>query len=445
MFLSDLDIYTQQKRKVLEMKDFWEYLIKNRVLITVFQIFLCSIIYCFRENMYITPQTIAYINLIAACVLVLLFYQASRKNHIRWSYILCVASALFIFNRLYDKAAFIAIFHFEQTYFFIASGVISVLVVVYPYLKRFVKAFIAVLSKSLGSWANEQTKQDEQHQQKAEERQRKAEQKRTAQQPRDKFSPSSGTSNPAVDAEMLENTFEGTAEGAESQGKSDDKSQRQVENNNDLLTSQPANLSSVVITLLSLLAIMGVLLVPVLFNKGSDFVARITSENLLTVVLSLAATIMLLMFLSGLIVSLVAKWIQIVIDIKNNRSKGGVYFLYACGLFLVSQYIYTHYSPTLDDSANLFLDGKLFTFPLVLSILFPLFLIFTENLVTLFSSIAKKEESILGNCTNHTVEIVKNILNSLFIFIEFVTSDFLSTIIELAEEDDEIFYDDDAP
>ena len=420
------------------MKDFLKYLKDNRVLVTAFQIILCSIIYWFRENRYITPQTIVYINLIAAFVLVLLFYQASRKNHIRWSYILCVLSTLFIFNRLYDKTVFIAMFHFEQTYFFVAFGVISVFVVTYPYLKRFVKSFNAVLSKFLGSWANDQAKQDEQHQQEAKKRQQKAEQKRAAQQSATKFDSTTGTSKTAVDTEMTENTSGGTTEGAESRGKSSDKNRRQVEKDS---VNQPAN----VITLLSLLAIMGVLLAPAFFNKGSDLVARITSENLLTVVLSLAATIMLLVFLSGLIVSLVAKWIQIVIDIKNNRSKGGVYFLYACGLFLVSQYIYTHYSPTLDDSANLLLDGRLFTFPLVLSILFPLFLIFTENLVMLFSSVTKKEESILGNCTNHMIEIVKNILNSLFVFIEFVTSDFLSTIIELAEENDEIFYDEDAP
>ena len=312
---------------------------------------------------------------------------------------------------------------------------LPILVVIYPYLKRFAKFFIGILSKSLGSWANHQTKQDEQYRQKAKEREQKAAQRHTTQR--------SATSKTVVEGETPGSASAETAEGLGSQMGSDDKSPYQIEPDNISSNNQQSSLPSVVITLVSLLAVTGVLLVPALFSGQLDFFANITSENLLSTILSLAATMMLLIFLSGLIVSLIAKWIQIVIDIKNNRSKGGVYFLYACGLFLVSQYIYTHYSLTLDDSANLLLDGKLFTFPLVLSILFPLFLIFTENLIALFSSIAKKENSILGNCANQAVEIAKNIINSLLLFIKFVTSDFLGTIIDLAEEDDEMFHDED--
>lgn len=142
-----------------------------------------------------------------------------------------------------------------------------------------------------------------------------------------------------------------------------------------------------------------------------------------------------MVFVVGMTVSLVIKWFQIICEIIMKQNKGNFYFLYAIGLFLVSQYIYTNYQITTDDFADILLTGKLFTFPLILSVIIPMFLVFTENIIT-FTKENQQVKDILNKFVDKTLGIVKGSFNALLLFIEFVTKDYLTTLIDLTSNDD---------
>lgn len=173
--------------------------------------------------------------------------------------------------------------------------------------------------------------------------------------------------------------------------------------------------------------------------QATKITERITSDNWMNLLLSLATILILLVFVTGIMVSLAIKWMQIIKGIVRNQHKREMYFVFACGLFLLSQQIFTSYSFTTDDVANLILSGKLFTFPLVLSILIPIFIIFAENIIE-FTTSNKRIKKALKKCGKQTIRISKGIVQSLLDFIELATKDFLSLVIEITKADE---WDDD--
>lgn len=81
----------------------------------------------------------------------------------------------------------------------------------------------------------------------------------------------------------------------------------------------------------------------------------------------------------------------------------------------------------------------MFTFPLVLSILIPIFIIFAENIIE-FTTSNKRIKKALKKCGKQTIRISKGIVQSLLDFIELATKDFLSLVIEITKADE---WDDD--
>ena len=84
--------------------------------------------------------------------------------------------------------------------------------------------------------------------------------------------------------------------------------------------------------------------------------------------------------------------------------------------------------------ADLLVNVKLFTFPLILSVLIPVFLIFAENIVT-FLKQNEDARDVLDTCKDKTIKIAENIVDALLTFVEFVTSDYLKTMIDLTKEE----------
>ena len=180
--------------------------------------------------------------------------------------------------------------------------------------------------------------------------------------------------------------------------------------------------------------ILFVLLIVWSINKPVDIMENINIRNLPTIILSLAVLIMFVAFCSGITISLIIKWIQIIVAVLKNQHQGELYFVYACALFFFSQYIFINYPYTTDDVADLLVNGKLFTFPLILSVLIPVFLIFAENIVT-FLKQNEDARDVLDTCKDKTIKIAENIVDALLTFVEFVTSDYLKTMIDLTKEE----------
>lgn len=398
------------------MKKFIEYLSKNNIISIIVTGIFCSVIYILRENIEFRKVTINYINLAASCLLLWMVYNAARKIYTRWRYIVCLLLAIFVFNRFYDEEVFLHVFHFDLINFVTAIGVIGLLIIFYPFIKRFFVWSAMKISALFEKWVERREIEEEEHKKRIKERSVKNKKKNNT-KIKEKESEVSGVTFYNIDEEPP-----------------DKKEPSEIKINESKSPNGIAGIISVMLFIAVLAVLSGIL-----FWSSSSQIANImekaTSSNWMNVILSLAVIILLMVFEAGIIVSLLIKWGQIIIGIAQNQQKREMYFVFACGLFLISQHIFTNYSFTTDDLANLLLDGKLFTFPLVLSILIPVFIIFAENIID-FATNNKKIKKALKKCGKQTIRIAKGIIQSLLDFVELVTKDFLSMVLEIAKEDE---------
>ena len=320
------------------MKKFISYLRENNILAAVLIIVFCSIIYIFREKIKLQEQTITFINLIIMGILALVLYNSVRKQYTRKSYVICILSLFFVFNKYYDKEVFSKTFRFKFSNFLVVSGALIIFWIIYPWLKN----LFAKTSSLLGNWT----------QKKIEEEKNLKEKRFKEKKLKDKIKTKEENKVVCDETVISEN-----------------------ENEEKKKNSSIGNIGLFVIVFATLLLIPIGLLAFTIFAQHSNIMEKITYDNISTVVLSLVITFVFLVFVTGIALSLLIKWYQIIKDIINEQHKGEMYFVYACGLFFVSQYIFVNYSYATDDVVDLLLNGKLFTFPLILSVLIPVFLI----------------------------------------------------------------------
>ena len=405
------------------MKDFLRYLNKNHVIAIVLQILLCTGIYLLRENTVLPAQAVAYVNLTAGCVLVILLYQGARKRIFRWTYVLCLLTAMFVFNRFYDETAFAETFHVALHHFLLAAGAIVGVVIAYPYLRRVAQA----LSAALGRWA--QRAAEEEVLRRAELAQKEQRRAQTG-GPRAPVPSYRGAPQKThADGSRQENERGPNA----AQGEQTVDTQGQGHELTPFDQAGDPHPLFVLIVFILLLALAGLMIFAGYSAQGSALFEKLTSVNLLTAIFSVAAFFLMMVFCAGLIVALIIEWSRILSDIFHSRRTGGWYFLYAFGLFLISWFIYNRFSLDMDNVLDILVDGKLFTPPLLFSVLVPIFLIFTENII----SFIRKPHEALQQYGVQILKIAEQIVQSLLNFIQFVTGDYLTTIIELTEEDED--------
>jgi len=413
------------------MKKFLVFLKKNHIAEICINIFFSLIIYIIRDRYEFKPQTIAVINFLTVSALAMIFFYAVRNHYIRWHFILCVLSLFFVFNRFYEKDTFQKTFHFELFRFWIILGSATIFIIIYPVLKG-----IALrISNLFGKWTKRRGGENEQYKGKIINR---------------RYGIRYGTRR--TSRRSMENVMSEQQEGYQEEYKKAENADITLENPDELMQTESGAEGDTkksmltrgnihiytILIIIYFVSFIGIVFAWIFFwppGKASNITNNLTSKNLPTAVLSIAMLIRFLVFIAGITISLLIKWIQIIAEVINNQRKGEMYFVYACALFLGSQYIFSNYSYTTDDLADLLLDGKLFTFPLILSVLIPVFLIFAENIVS-FSKKNKLVEKALKKCAKKTIKIARSIVEALLTFIEFVTSDYLTTIIELTKEDD---------
>lgn len=389
------------KRKgTIVLKKFYQYLKDSNFIATVLIVVSCSITYALRENIEFKSQMITFVNLILLGIFSILCFNSSRKHYVQWSYILCNLSVLFVFNKLYDEIVFFEVFRFRLSIFIIILGVIVSIIVFYPFFKKFVKWISCLLE----IWTTNKINKKEKYRKKEEEQ-----------------------------IETVKNDLSNT--------KSDEQiKSEEIKSVDETKDNVSHRLGKIAHYLLYTIIFCGLLFITVFMflfatKQDSSIIEKITSENLLTVIISIVMTFVFLVFIAGILISLIVKWLQIIFQIITKQQKGDFYFIYAFCLFLISQYIFDNYSYTVDDFADLLLSGKFLTFPLVLSILIPVFLIFTESIIH-YTNVNEKIKNILKKYANKAWIIAEGIVDSLFAFIRFVTSDFITTIIDLTKEDE---------
>jgi hypothetical protein len=391
------------------LKKFYQYLKDNNFIATVLIVVSCSITYALRENIEFKSQMVTFVNLILLGIFSILCFNSSRKHYIQWSYILCNLSVLFVFNKLYDETVFFEVFRFKLSTFIIVLGMIVSVIVLYPFFKKIVKWISCVLD----IWTTNKINKREKY--------RKKEDKQIKYVKNDLSNIKSDKQKELIEAEVIKNVDE----------------TKSVDKTKDNVNHRLGNLTHYLLytSIFCGLLFITVVMILVATKQDSSIIEKITSKNLLTVIISIVMTLVFLVFIAGIIISLFIKWMQIISQIITKQKKGDFYFVYALCLFLISQYIFDNYSYTVDDFVDLLLSGKFITFPLILSILIPVFLIFTENIIQLTKENGEIK-NILKKYAKKTLDIAEGIVDSLFVFIQFVTCDFITTIIEFTKEDE---------
>lgn len=156
------------------MKKLIEYLNNNKIISIILIGVFCSVLFIVRENMEFQQETVAYVNLTATCICLWMLYNAARKKHIRWRYLIGVLLAAFVFNRFYDEEAFLNQFHFKLIYFVAVISIISFLVIIYPYIKTMILKISLLLEK----WVERREAEKEDYRIRQEEQNKKNEEKK---------------------------------------------------------------------------------------------------------------------------------------------------------------------------------------------------------------------------------------------------------------------------
>lgn len=374
------------------IRKIYSFIRDNNIIEMIVVIALCSCIFFLRENINLKPQTVVYVNLIGSGVFLYILFLASRHYAIRCYYVVCILSILFVFNRFYDEIYFEKVFHFQLIYFVGMLFLLMFFVIIFPVLRKNFKKSSAVSKNN--KLVNTISKED------------------TIIFPEE------------IKKVSIENNERNII------------NEKSNLDNNDTSSEKSKKLYSLLFIAFTLV-VFGLSIGFIILITSSDnmkIMKKITSENLLSVMTSFIALLILLFFTSGMLISLLVKWFQIIIGIIKNQHEGEIYFLFAFGLALISQFVFPNETYTGDDIADFFLEGKIFTFPLVLSILIPVFLIFAENIVS-FTKNNKEIHSALIECEHQTIKIAKGIVKSLLNFIEFATSDYLGTLIDFTKDD----------
>lgn len=388
------------------MRKYFKYMKDNNIFAMLYIILICLMVYFLRNNVKFDSQEITLINILAICFIMLILSNAIKKHYIRWRNLICILLSIFIFNHLYDQTVFKNVFHFELLYFLIGVFSITFLIIIFPIIKDFFKKF----ANFLENWALKKVK-DERKNSKWKKNNINVKQQEIKQNKPIEIN--NIELNQSPDPENHENT----------------KMEEEPYNRKASLNPFWSGIIFIVLFISSSL-----LLYVTFSSQTENIITKITSENMLNTVLTFFVILISLFFVTGIIFSIIIKWVQIISQIITNQHKGEIYFVLACCLFIFSQYVFTHYSFTTDDLADFILNGKLFTFPLILSILIPVFLIFAENIIS-FSKTNKTVKKALKESADQSIRIASGIVSSLLTFIEFVTSDYLTSIIELTKED----------
>ena len=402
----------------MNMRQIWYYIKKNRIHLMAFIIIICSVTYVLQENNIFGSQTVTYLNFVLVGILIMWIHNIVNMTCSDKWVVICILLELSVLNRLYDEIIFQEIFHFKQQTFVIVGIAIALIFNFYPIFKR---KIIEMRREKLSTNNSDSTynqsiirrdlsqTEDIQYKYLAKKRNKKS-----------------------VDAKAID---------ASNIIEQNDTLRHATENKIDkILKIIEKKLTWFLI--MCIFIILPVIMIWIIFSVNANGIIDVkkifegfTLQNFMNIIVSLAITFMFMVFVVGMTVSLVIKWFQIICEIIMKQNKGNFYFLYAIGLFLVSQYIYTNYQITTDDFADILLTGKLFTFPLILSVIIPMFLVFTENIIT-FTKENQQVKDILNKFVDKTLGIVKGSFNALLLFIEFVTKDYLTTLIDLTSNDD---------
>lgn len=381
-----------RQRKILE------YIHKSIWIKSIICFLICIVILAISENIKFSNQVLTFINLTAVGFMLLLIYVSIKEKEIPKGKFIFVFLMDFICNKFYDERVFYSVFHIPLVYFAVAaSGVVLTLILINP------------IANLITSWM------DIVQEDRDIKRQRNLKDKK-------KWLRGTERSESGSTGERMNSTEANQGGG---------KTTKEVfELNNKMPMNFWDKLLFVGIFIL-------IIVVPcvVLFKLSTISLGEALQENKVSesirIIISLVGFVILLIVIFASAIGMIIKLAYSLFDIVTKRNKKIEYFLVAGGFVILSTFLSKNYPFTLEDFYNKLSKGDIFSYPLVLVIILPIFLTFLENL----GGYIRKHTEIKDDIVKLIEDIAKDTVISLLSFIKFITSDFLTSIRNLVKGD----------
>lgn len=373
-------------------------------------VLFCFVFYLFRKSMIVSQSTLVIINIILGVLGLVAIYQIVHERIIPLTKILLLASIAFIWNQFYIPDVFYQFFHIPLSSACLWGGVICAgIFCLTKFSERFVALFEFVEDVFLQSIENKKEKITKKLQTQNARKQNR--QNRLSKMFLEKSQASVGSVE-VVDESM-------------------DEQQRNTQVKSGVKENKTwgDNLLYILILFTIISGPIGVSIK--LWN--SDWVQllkNISGSDFLNSIFSLICLMVLGVFIWTVFIGIIIKLVKTIFNIWKEKEQSSHYLFFAGGFLIISVYFTKQYNVTLDSVYNALARGDIFSYPLIIIVLLPIFLTFLESLHG-YAEQSKKKEKII----ELVHEIIIDIVRSLLTMVKFVSSSYLVSIIDIVQED----------
>lgn len=380
--------------------------------------FFALVWYLIRKDMIISDNAITMINIGIGLFLLLIFYQTikDRKFPIfRSSFIVLFG---FITNQFYISEKFYTEFHIELKEAYMYGAVIGILCIIVPIflkiIKKILKFIVDIIIYCIEQEQEKKRKEKENQKNDAGKRKRKLKEMVML----------------LLTKEETQTKDVNTSNGQEHTGVISIPTEPQKSTNDTPENEKKkSNRERIAFWVILLIMIIAPIVLIFTYLKGVSF-PKVENIELINMLIPLMLVIICIIIVCAMELGVIFKLAHTLVDMFFNRNRRNYYYIYVGVFLLISAYISNEHDYTMDDVINTIAEGNIFSFPLILIIVLPIFLIFMESIWGYFET-----EKIKKEIVNLIGEMALGIVMSLLKYVSFVTSDFLSSIVDIVEED----------
>lgn len=397
---------------------------------------ICFLLYMTRKNIIISEETLTIINMSLVMFLLIALHQIVKKKEYPVVRICFVVIGGFIMNQYYMSDIFLHQFHIELVDFCWVFAIGTIIIILAPLFMKVLIKIVMVLSDVVQQCVEVDKSKREKKEQIRSEKIKQKEQKRNSYP---KFSVAQNRTN-----EVQEKAQELKKEKA---NKNEDKTSRTVIENENAVVNKNSYIKSeqfqkeermifshrvVYVAILLVIVLFPAFFVSTSLNEEwLGTISSIDTAGVINIGISLMSLIIVGIFIWSVTIGLILKLVRIVFDILVNKNEKSYYLVYIGAFFLLSFYLCKEYDYTIDDVADTIAEGDIFSYPLFVVILMPVFLTFLDNFRKYIAGMPHIKEEIVKMIR----DIAFGIVISLLKYIKFVTADFLSSVGAIVEGD----------
>lgn len=378
---------------------------------TIVGILFCFMFYLFRKSVVFSQSTLVVINIILGVLGLVAIYQIIHEKIIPLTRIILLIAIAFIWNQLYIPEFFYQAFHIQLKTACIWCG--GMCIAIFCFMK-FYEQIIGIF-KWVGDIFFERIEDNKEKEMK----------RLQAQCEKNKIRQNRKTKLFSRKSQAGIRGIEGSEKNEEEQEVYNDDLQREL--NGEKRTSWGDRFLYLIISILLILG-PAIISIKMWNNDGMLLLEKISGSGLINSMFSLICLSALGIFIWTVLIGIIIKLVKTIFNIVKDKSSN--YLFFAAGLLIISVYFLDQYNVTLDSLYDAIAKGDIFSYPLIIIVLLPIFLTFLESLHK-YAETNKKKDKIVKLIH----EIIIDIISSLLTMVKFVSSSYLISIINIVQED----------